>query len=138
MKVYIAAPFFNEEQVAIVQSVEDKLISLDIDFFSPRSEGVLKDMTKEQQQKSKRKIFDSNIKNMNECSHMIACAEHKDSGTIFEMGYFRAQKKPIIIYIEKIKLLNVMLAESAFSVCTDIEYLYHCIHNSYKPEIPLT
>lgn len=135
MKVYIAAPFFNEDQLDIVERVENFLINNGIDFFSPRSGGVLKNMKKSDQAKTKNEIFDSNIKNMDECTHMIACVEHKDTGTNFEIGYFYAKEKPIVLFSEKIGTVNIMLAESAISVCDDVGKLRLAMTGEYTHKI---
>ncbi len=130
MKVYIAAPFFNERQLEIVQNIEDTLVLEGIEYFSPRSAGTLKDMSKDQQKQTKKEIFDGNILNMDECTHMVACVEQKDSGTTFEIGYYAAQKKPIVLFSEVVGTVNVMLAEAALSICDK----YHMIHISLAGE----
>ena len=53
-------------------------------------------MTKEQQQMTKGDIFKGNIYGMESCTHMIAVVEQKDSGTLFEIGYFYAKGKKIV------------------------------------------
>jgi nucleoside 2-deoxyribosyltransferase len=115
MKVYIAAPFFNEEQLRIVKSVELALEARNIEYFSPRSEGTLSAMTREEQERSRSSIFESNVKNMRECTHMIACVEYKDTGTIWEMGFMFSQNKPLVMLSSDYKV-NVMLAESAVGI----------------------
>lgn len=113
MKVYIAGPFFNEEQIRIIESVEHALNQNGIKFFSPRSEGALKEMSREEQQASRSAIFQSNVDNMSVCTHMIACVETKDTGTLWEMGFMFAQSKPIVMMLSDVSRVNVMLAESA-------------------------
>lgn len=135
MKIYIAAPFFTPEQLAIVKKVECFLESNSIDYFSPRSGGELKKMSKEDQAKTKKKIFDDNIKNMDYCTHMIACVEYRDTGTNFEIGYYYAKEKPIVLFSEKIGTVNVMLAESAISVCDDENRIYESLLGIYNAEI---
>lgn len=119
MKVYIAAPFFTDEQIKIVESVEAALESCDIEYFSPRSEGTLSKMSRDEQESSRKSIFDSNVNNMGLCTHMIACVEHKDTGTIWEMGFMYAQSKPIIMFSADLSKINVMLAESAFGIAQE-------------------
>ena len=134
MKVYIAAPFFNDRQLEIVQNVEDMLSTFGIEYFSPRSAGTLKDMSKDQQKQTKKEIYDGNILNMDECTHMIACVEQKDSGTTFEIGYYAAQKKPIVLFSEVIGTVNVMLAEAALSICDDYTMLEDALDGEYSIE----
>ena len=119
MKVYIAAPFFNPEQLELVESVERRLHNAGISYFSPRDAGVLKDMTKEKQMQTKKEIYDGNVREMDACSHMIAIVEYKDTGTTFEIGYYAAQKKPIILFANNIEKINVMLAEGASALVID-------------------
>lgn len=116
MKVYIAAPFFTPTQIEIVQSVELALKSEGVRYYSPRSEGTLKNMSIKDQRASRKKIFDLNVWHMEDCTHMIACVEHKDTGTIWEMGFFYAQSKPIIMLSYDLRKVNVMLAEAASGI----------------------
>jgi nucleoside 2-deoxyribosyltransferase len=139
VKVYIAAPFFNERQLAIVSEVENFLTSKGIDFFSPRCTGTLKDMSKERQQQTKRQIYDTNIRMMDACTHMIACVEEKDQGTTFEIGYYAAKQKPIVLFSEKVGTVNVMLAEAAMSVCDGLYLLDSALIGDYtSPPASLT
>lgn len=123
MKIYIAAPFFNERQLEIVKNVEAHLEKFGLDFFSPRSGGVLKDMSERKQEETKREIYLNNIYEMDQCTHMIACVEEKDTGTNFEIGYFAAKEKPVVLFSEKIETVNVMLAEAAISICDEYSAL---------------
>lgn len=136
MKVYIAAPFFNPRQLEIVETIEKELTKKKIDFFSPRSQGKsLKDMDKNEVLKTKKEVFDSNITEMDLCSHCIACVEEKDTGTSFEIGYFYSEKKPITLFSEKIDRINVMLAEAAYSVCDDSAMIMESIVGFYNVEL---
>ena len=46
--IYIAGPFFNEDQVALIEAIEAVLTFNNMEFYSPRSEGVLFHMTPEE------------------------------------------------------------------------------------------
>ena len=118
MKVYIAAPFFNPIQLDLVKNIESILKENGIKFFSPRYMGTLKDMTPEEQANSHETIYNANINNMNECTHMVAIVQEKDTGTIFEMGYFAAQRKDIVMYTEQMGTVNVMLGQAAVGVAS--------------------
>lgn len=134
MKVYIAAPFFNQEQLDIVKRVEGVLRSYGIDFFSPRSAGTLKNMSKEDQQNTKKEIFEGNIRNMDDCTHMVACVEHKDTGTNFEIGYFYAKKKPVVLFTENIGTINVMLAEAG-CICDNKSMIFDSLYGDYSAKV---
>ena len=44
-KLYIAAPFFNPQQLASVVYTEDMILRAGLEFYSPRSDGILQNMT---------------------------------------------------------------------------------------------
>lgn len=93
-RIYIAAPFFNPEQLALVQTMEEICANIpNMKFFSPRSIGVLKDMTLEERKAMMQKIFDGNVLNMNSCDGLIALLDHKDTGTTWELGYAYMRSK---------------------------------------------
>jgi nucleoside 2-deoxyribosyltransferase len=135
MKVYIAGPFFNAAQLENIIKVETVLDFNGIAFYSPRSEGVLSAMTPEEQKANFKRIFDLNIQHMDDCTHMVACVEHKDTGTIFEMGYFCAQKKPIVMYSEVLNTVNVMLGQSAYAIADSFREIPNAIYGNYSAEI---
>jgi len=123
MKIYIAAPFFNEEQLNTVKLIEIMLEENDIEYFSPRSEGVLIEMTPEEKERKMIEIFDSNIDNLEECDAMIAIIDDWDTGTVFEIGYFYGLLKPIFTYSNHNYGLNVMVRQAVNSHNTDLQNL---------------
>ena len=114
--IYIAAPFFNLEQLAVVECIESTLEKNNLEYFSPRSEGVLLDMNDEDRVLKIQEIYDSNIRHLNDCDNMIAVVDGRDSGVIFEIGYFAAlskvSKKRIITFTNKNFGLNVMIQKT--------------------------
>jgi len=89
-KVYIASPFFNPIQLERVKWIEENLETLRINFFSPRSFGTLQEMTIEEKRISSKKIYNSNVDNIRDCTVFLAVLDDKDTGTIFELGYAAA------------------------------------------------
>ena len=112
MKVYIAAPFFNEEQLNKVKGIESLLEDAGVEFFSPRSEGSLGNMTPEERKAKMGDVFQSNVDHMDWCTHMVAVIDDRDTGTIWEMGYGFAMGKGIVTYSACYHGINVMLNES--------------------------
>ena len=117
MKVYIAAPFFNSEQLAQVIAIENLLKEKEIEFFSPRSFGVIKDMTPEEKEREMKNIYNMNVEKLLWCDTAIVLVDHKDTGTTWELGFLAGfnklidwQRKKIILTVslEK-KPVNVML-----------------------------
>lgn len=121
-RIYIAGPFFNEEQKRAVGSVEEILISLDKRFYSPslHGRGVITDMTPSERLLAANGIFKDNIREMDNCDLVIAITDDYDPGTMFEIGYFFCQKKPIITYSPNGYASNVMIAKSAIAHYTRI------------------
>ena len=119
MRVYIAAPFFNETQLKVVKTIENILWVNEIRYFSPRSEGTLKEMSVEDRKKNMGKLFRSNVDHMDWCTHCVAVIDGYDTGTVWEMGYLFATNKKIITYTSEYKGINVMLNESIIAHCED-------------------
>lgn len=111
MKVYIAGPFFNEQQLETVQKIEHILLRADIEFFSPRREGILLHMDKADAESMYDHIFRKNVEQLHECDTIVAIIDDRDIGTIWEIGYAAALGKDIITYTAKEYGLNIMLAK---------------------------
>tara|TARA_R110000796_G_scaffold197398_1_gene313738 strand:+ start:131 stop:598 length:468 start_codon:yes stop_codon:yes gene_type:complete len=116
MKIYIASPFFTEDQLSVVKKIEGVLGSLGIEFFSPRHIGVIKEMTAEEKKNKMHHIYKSNVDNIRDCKSMIVVLDWHDTGTIFELGYAAALKElspsrfdKIITFTDKSKAVNLML-----------------------------
>ncbi len=131
MKVYIASPFFNEEQLERVQFIENTLKELDYDFFSPRLDTYVKpDSTHEERLKA----FQDNLKGINDADFVLAVTDGKDVGTIFEAGY-AYEHTPILYFAETLgdKPFNLMLAMSAkLGTCKSREELKYKLNEIKK------
>lgn len=112
MKAYIAAPFFNEEQLERVKFIEDTLKENNVDFFSPRLDTYVKPNSDNTE---RTKAFEDNLKAIQTCTFMIAVTDGKDVGTMFECGFAYAMRTPILYFAETLgdKPFNLMLAQSA-------------------------
>jgi len=134
--IYIAGPFFNEKQVNFINQIEKALNKNRLEYFSPRSEGVLLSMSEEDKAKSKRDIYESNIGHIKDASLMVAVIDDRDVGTIWEMGYGTALGIPIISISNHSYGLNVMLAESVSAHVLSIEEMLVAIHDpDYKGQL---
>lgn len=131
MKVYIAAPFFNPAQLETVKRLERIFERSDTPYFSPRAGGILQDMDKEKQHQTFEQIYKSNVDAMESCSHMIACIDNRDTGTIFEIGYFAKSEKPFVLFVSDPSKVSVMLAVPALSVCDSFDKVVLAIHGHY-------
>lgn len=66
MKAYIAAPFFNARELAVVERVEGMLDAAGIEYFSPRTLGRPNDADE------RREIFDTNYNHIMDCDIVLA------------------------------------------------------------------
>ncbi len=120
---YIASPFFNKEQLNTVKSIEKALDLARINYFSPRSEGVLIDMSDKERKKKFNDIYESNIEHMKGASFMIANIDDRDIGTAFEIGFMCSLRKPIFSYSGNDYQINIMLRQSVVAHNTNIDNL---------------
>ena len=114
MKVYIAAPFFNPQQLETVEKIKLLLDEIGISYFSPKDECMFeKGVTKPKD------ILEMNVDAIKKCDCMIAVTEGKDMGTLFECGYAHAIEQDIIYFWEndnpELKF-NLMLSASGYAV----------------------
>lgn len=124
--VYIASPFFNEEQIERVKKIENILKENNLEYFSPRCESI---QGAHETSIGRKAIFSNDEKAMRQCDFAIVVTNDKDMGTIFEAGYLFAKDKKVIYLFENDENLsvNLMLSQSAHSICTTMEQLKELI-----------
>lgn len=90
---YIASGFFNDEQIADVDKIEESLKGLNIRHFSPRQESIafFKEQNEEYKSMMTKLIFNNNLDCMNSCNKFIVNLRGEDQGTVFEYGYIAGQ-----------------------------------------------
>ena len=134
IKVYIAAPFFNDEEVSVVSEIENALEQYNIQYFSPRKEGVIKDMSPDKKQGALKGIYDSNMNGIAGCNLMIAVIDGRDVGTMFEMGVQsclirgKVDERYLITFSNKEFGLNVMLKFASDCHILGLDALHEMIH----------
>lgn len=125
--VYIAAPFFNPNQITRVALVETLLEKHGFTYFSPRKQSAIGPISSPEVRK---KSFDMNINGIEESEFVIAITDDKDVGTVFEAGHAYASGIPIIYVaftLGEDGLFNLMLAESSVATATTVEDLERAI-----------
>lgn len=119
MKVYLASPKFNEAQALVVESIEYILDELNYESYSPFRDSIT--LKPDASKKERSEVFRSNVQAIDSCDVMIAVVNERDTGTIFEIGYFYSlcvnkgiSTPPLIMYVSHDKAnISVMLTESA-------------------------
>lgn len=112
IKVYLAGPFFNEEQEERINYLEDLLDKHNFSVFSPRQASRIKPGCS---QEDMIKTFEGNTFNIDSADFVLAVLDDKDIGTVWETGYAYAKKVPVLYFNETRpadKGPNLMLAMS--------------------------
>lgn len=124
---YIAAPFFNKEQVERVELVENMLREKGYTFFSPRTDSAVEDINNPENRK---KVFKLNHDSILGSDKIIAITDGKDVGTMIEVGMAYQAGIPVIgvaFTLKDDQLFNLMIAESCFAVARNKEQLERII-----------
>ena len=113
MRFYIAAPFFNERQIEIVEEVKEILDYHGATYFSPKDDCLFENG----KGMDSSDVFKTNCAEIEDCDAMIVITDDGDMGTIWEAGYaFGIQKENVIYawidFVEGAKF-NLMLAHGA-------------------------
>lgn len=112
-KIYIAAPFFTPEQLDLVKDVEHLIDRTEnLMYYSPRFDGVLKNMTPEQRVAAGPKLFKLNVRMIRECDSVLALKDYSDTGTTWETGFAYGIGQFVFGYgSDRNKPLNIMVAQ---------------------------
>ena len=128
MKVYLASPFFNDEQVEREERVKKKLRGLGVTVLSPKEFCFCPPDASDE---LREKTFKDNLKHIKEADAIFAITNGKDMGTIFEAGFAYGIHKPIIYFYEGLNSqFNLMLAQSGNVVLTDDSFTFNDIQNA--------
>ncbi|PFQ72444.1 nucleoside 2-deoxyribosyltransferase [Bacillus cereus] len=121
LRVYLASPFFNEEEIERVEFVEKTLRAKGLEVFSPREQ---QNEHLEFGSKAWRKAtFDNDVKEILKCDIIVA-VHSLDSGTNWELGAGSVIQRPIILFDDNTKLpRNIMLTESCHAFLESREAL---------------
>lgn len=137
--IYLASPFFDEDQLDRVKRVEHALAENETvgNVFSPRT-SQFPELTfgSPEWQKS---AYEHDLAELTAADVIVAVADFTgdsvDSGTAFEIGYAAALKKPIVLLHEKDSLVNLMLAKGAVTFTTEAEAITDFDFNAL-PDLP--
>lgn len=109
-KIYLAGPFFTTAQLATAVVAEEACNAAGVDAFSPRLKCCCPPNASMAQRKAS---FDMNTEAIKQCDLVLACIDDFDAGTMWEMGFAFALKKPVYAYtLVPGRGLNLMLAQS--------------------------
>jgi len=110
-RVYLASPIFTLGQLWLVEQARDNLRTFGLDVFSPFHDvgyGSAHD------------VVQLDLEGIRNSDLVFAIADGMDSGTIYEVGYARAQGKPVVVYCENESSEDLkMLEGSGCLLCKD-------------------
>lgn len=119
-QLYIAAPFFTPPQLETIKSVEQAIMDAGLIFYSPRLDGVLKEMLPEERKARARDIFNLNVRHIINADGVLCILDDKDTGTTWENGFAYYHRRynigkhsyRLFSYTTSNRELNVMLQQS--------------------------
>jgi len=89
--VYIASPFFNDREVAVVEQIKSILKQNSLSFFSPKD-----DMLYDPKTMTPADVLTVHVQALHNTDLTVCVTDGKDPGTLFEAGWCYAQGIPII------------------------------------------
>lgn len=126
VRIYLASPFFDEEQIKRVEKLEQALQSNPTvdEVFSPMHNQL--DHLEFGSLEWRQAVYENDIKHVNWADVVVMIHDYfdtyTDSGTAFEMGYAVAKGKPVVVlqYQDKVPV-NLMISESLTAYFLDVD-----------------
>jgi nucleoside 2-deoxyribosyltransferase len=118
--IYIAGPFFNPEQIQVIEDIKAVLDAQKLSYFSPKDECLY-----EPGKTTPEEVLDVNLEALERTDLTICVTDGKDPGTMFEAGWCYAKYVPIIyVWLSGLpgQKFNLVLAASG-SVVRSYEQL---------------
>lgn len=86
-QVYLAGPFFSLGERWVVEQLRDALLGYGFSVFSPFHDVGLG---------AAKSVAPADLKGLRASSVVLACVDRMDAGTVFEVGYARSRKIPVV------------------------------------------
>jgi nucleoside deoxyribosyltransferase len=134
--IYLAGPFFTQEQALMIRNVEALLLKYNIEHFSPSRDQRQLNSAVDAAEKLwiGKQVFQENIYRLTICRTVLACIDDFDPGTIWEMGYAAGLgRKEIIAFTTQHHGLNLMLRESCSGFLSGLEEIEAWLRGDLKP-----
>lgn len=112
LKIYLASPFFNAEELQYVKNAETILTAKGFDLFSPRLHEC-RDAEVGSTQWAET-LFRGDVAAIDDCDAVVLLyhGNYSDSGTAWECGYAFGKGKPVIV-VHLGDMANIMIHRSA-------------------------
>jgi nucleoside 2-deoxyribosyltransferase len=110
-KVYLAGPFFDLAQLWMIEQARLNLQEAGLDVFSPFHDIGLG---------SANDVAVKDLKALESCDIVFALTDGADTGTVFEVGYAVAIKKPVVVFSQRESQESLKMMEGTGCVlCKD-------------------
>ena len=122
--IYIAAPFFNEAQIKVVEDIKKILTKLGKKYYSPKDENPTVEKDETMSKELRQKIFNNNVDAMHSSNLAIAVIDDFDKGVLWEMGFLYCISVNILGFTNFAdRGMNLMLQESIVDFAHGIKEL---------------
>lgn len=139
MKIYLASPFFNEEERGVYQAVITTLRKKGYDLFVP-AEHEITNAWELNNQAWGEAVFGVDVLAINKCDVVIALnwGMYSDSGTAWELGYaFALGKKTINVYVLNNNTYSLMMTNGANYNISLTDFLINDIEDILADDVNL-
>lgn len=139
MKIYLASPFFNEEERGVYQAVITTLRKKGYDLFVP-AEHEISNAWELSNQAWGEAVFGVDVLAINKCDVVIALnwGMYSDSGTAWELGYaFALGKKTINVYVLNNNTYSLMMTNGANYNISLTDFLINDIEDILADDVNL-
>lgn len=128
--IYLAGPFFSQQELHWVNSVCIALEDAGFKVHSPsRDNGIITELTTPEERK---KIFQQDIRLLEESDIVVSLLDHNDSGTHFEVGYAHKMGIPVFALKTSTDFLNNMLQYGCTKICASLECLIEELYAYFR------
>ncbi len=140
--IYLAAPFFNDEQIQRLQAVEKVLNANSSvgNVFVPMNDTNAAGLEFGTPQ-WRDLAYHEDLAGLTNADVVVAVydyeATYSDPGTMFEIGYAVANKIPVLVYYENHQSVNLMIAQGLTYYCHQLAELRE-LNFVTLPEKPFT
>lgn len=135
-KIYIASPFFNDQECDVLSEVEIILKERGFDVFSPREHEVREGNVGSLVWSKETFQNDRDAIDWCECVVMLYWGNYSDSGTAWECGYAYATGKPVVV-LQLGESSNLMVHEGSHTNLFSLEELKNYNFDE-MPKAPFT
>lgn len=119
ISIYLAGPFFSEQEVYWVNYVRKELELRNIKVLSPLHENGIVALNSSYEER--KKVYNLDIDLLEDADMVIALLDHDDPGTCFEIGYAVKKNIPVIGLRTSTEYLNNMIYCGCIKVFNSIE-----------------